>query len=258
MKLDGNTILITGGSGGIGLALAKEFVALGNKVIITGRNTAKLEAARNEVPGLETIQSDAADPDAVKALAAQIDERFPEMNVLLNNAGVFIPRNHTAPANDLAELTTELDINVAGPIRTVSVLIDRLKANRGTIINVSSGLAFVPIQLGPIYCATKAALHSYTISLRQQLKDHGVEVIELMPPAVHTEMTADLPGDGDFKIITIEQLMKETFQGLRAGREEIRPGQANQLHWMSRIAPGFINAQLEKGSKALVPPPEAQ
>ena len=168
MKLDGNTILVTGGSAGIGLALAKEFVALGNTVIVTGRSASRLEAARSEVPGLETVQSDAADPDAVTALGAQIDERFPELNVLLNNAGVFIPRNHTAPANDLVELTTELDINVAGPIRTVSVLINRLKANRGTIINVSSGLAFVPMQLGPIYCATKAALHSYTISRRQQ------------------------------------------------------------------------------------------
>jgi len=257
MKLDGNTILITGGSAGIGLALAKEFVALGNMVIVTGRSASKLEAARSEVPALETIQSDAADPDAIRALGAQIDERFPELNVLLNNAGVFIPRNHTAPASDLAELTTELDINVAGPIRTISVLIDRLKANRGTIINVSSGLAFVPIQLSPIYCATKAALHSYTIALRQQLKDLGVEVIELMPPAVRTDLTADLPDDGDFKIITTDQLMKETFKGLRSGREEIRPGQANQMHWMSRIAPAFINAQLEKGSKALVPPPEA-
>jgi uncharacterized oxidoreductase len=257
MKLAGNTILITGGSAGIGLALAKEFVALGNKVIVTGRNASKLEAARDEVPGLETIQSDAADPDAVRALAAEVDENHPDVNVLVNNAGVFIPRNHTAPATDLAELTTEVDINVAGPIRTVSVLIDRLKANRGTIINVSSGLAFVPIQLSPIYCATKAALHSYTMALRQQLKDHGVEVIELMPPAVRTDLTADLPDDGDFKIITTEQLMKETFKGLRAGKDEIRPGQANQLHWMSRIAPAFINAQLEKGSKALVPPPES-
>ena len=93
--------------------------------------------------------------------------------------------------------------------------------------------------------------------MRQQLKDLGVEVIELMPPAVRTDLTADLPDDGDFKIITTEQLIKETFKGLRSGREEIRPGQANQLHWMSRIAPAFINAQLAKGSKALVPPPEA-
>jgi uncharacterized oxidoreductase len=257
MKLQGNTILLTGGGSGIGLALAKEFVALGNKVIITGRNAEKLEAARHETPALETIQSDAADPEALRALAAQVQERFPEMNVLVNNAGVFIPRNHTGPSDDLVGLTAELDVNLAGPIRMVSVFIDQLKANRGTIVNVSSGLAFVPLQLSPIYCATKAAVHSYTISLRQQLKDEGVEVIELMPPAVHTALTADMPDDGDFKIITTEQLVKETFSGLRAGRDEIRPGQANQLYWMSRIAPGFINAQLAKGSKALIPAPES-
>jgi len=256
MKLQGNTILITGGSAGIGLAMANKFVSLGNRVIVTGRNADKLEAARKESPALEIIQSDAADPGAVQALAAEVGDRFPEMNVLVNNAGVMIPRNHTGPSGDLVALTGELDINLAGPIRMVSVLIDRLKANRGTIINVSSGLAFVPLQLSPIYCATKAALHSYTMSLRQQLKDEGVEVIELMPPAVHTELTADMPDDGDFKVLTTDELMEGTFKGLRAGRLEIRPGQANQLYWMSRIAPGFINAQLEKGSKSMVPPPE--
>lgn len=255
MKLDGNTILITGGSSGIGLAMAKEFVGLGNKVIITGRNADKLEAVRKETPALEIFQSDAADPEALRALATHIKDRFPEMNVLVNNAGVIVPRNHTGPTDDLVELTAELDINLAGPIRMVSVLIDQLKANRGTIVNVSSGLAFVPLQLSPIYCATKAAIHSYTMTLRQQLKGQGVEVIELMPPAVHTALTTDLPDDGDFKIMTTDELMKETFKGLRAGRLEIRPGQANQLYWMSRIAPGFINGQLEKGSKSLVPPP---
>ena len=254
MKLQGNTILITGGSAGIGLAMAKEFVSLGNTVIITGRNADKLDAARKETPALEIIRSDASDPGAVQALAAEVAERFPAMNVLVNNAGVMIPRNHTGPTDDLVALTAELDVNLAGPIRLVSMLIDRLKANRGTIINVSSGLAFVPLQLSPIYCATKAALHSYTISLRQQLKDQGVEVIELMPPAVRTELTADMPDDGDFKVLTTAQLMEETLRGLRAGRIEIRPGQANQLYWMSRIAPGFINAQLEKGSKSMVPP----
>lgn len=257
MKLQGNTILLTGGSAGIGLALAKEFVSLGNKVIITGRNAEKLEAARQETPALETIQSDAADPEAVRALGAQVKERFPDMNVLVNNAGVFIPRNHTTSSDDLEGLTAELDVNFAGPIRMVSVFIDQLKAKRGAILNVSSGLAFVPLPLSPIYCATKAALHSFTLSLRAQLEDEGVEVIELMPPAVRTELTADRPDDGDFKIISTEQLIKETFHGLRAGRDEIRPGQANQLYWMSRIAPGFINAQLAKGSKAMIPPPES-
>ncbi len=118
MKLHGNTVLLTGGSAGIGLALAKEFVALGNKVIITGRNAEKLEAARKEAPELEIIQSDAADPDAVKALAAQVDQNYPDVNVLVNNAGVFVPRNHTVGTDDLVGLTSELDVNVAGPIRT--------------------------------------------------------------------------------------------------------------------------------------------
>lgn len=256
MRLQGNTILITGGSAGIGLALAKEFVALGNRVIVTGRSAEKLEAARAEVPEVETIQGDVADPDAVRALAARVESDYPDLNVLINNAGVFIARNHTGPSKDLVGLTSEIDINLSGPIRIISVLIDRLKANHGTIINVSSGLAFVPLQSSPIYCATKAAMHSYTIALRQQLKQSGVEVIELMPPAVKTALTADLPEDGDFKIMTTEELMAETFKGLRSEKVEIRPGQANQLHWMSRIAPSFINAQLEKGSAGLIPPPE--
>ena len=258
MKLQGNTILITGGSAGIGLAMAKEFVSLGNTVIITGRNADKLEAARKETPPSRSSRAMRRIPVQFRPLPRRSAERFPAMNVLVNNAGVMIPRNHTGPSDDLRALTAELDVNLAGPIRMVSVLIDRLKANRGTIINVSSGLAFVPLQLSPIYCATKAALHSYTIALRQQLKDEGVEVIELMPPAVRTELTADMPEDGDFKILTTAQLMDETFKGLRAGRLEIRPGQANQLYWMSRIAPGFINAQLEKGSKSMVPPPESR
>ncbi|MCP4808370.1 MAG: SDR family NAD(P)-dependent oxidoreductase [Proteobacteria bacterium] len=151
-----------------------------------------------------------------------------------------------------AKSFVELDINVAGPIRTVSVLVERLIANRGTIVNVSSGLAFVPLQAGPIYCATKAALHSDTLSLRQQLEGK-VHVVELMPPAVHTDLTADLPKDGDFAILTTEQLLAETIPALRKGTTEIRPGQANQLHWMSRIAPGFINGQLTKGSVDLIP-----
>ena len=258
MKLSGNTILITGGSAGIGLALAQKFIELDNKVIITGRNAERLAAAKAITPQLETIQNDVADPAAVQALANQIATQYPELNVLINNAGVMRPKNLTGPSKDIVGLTDELDVNVAGPIRMISVLIDRLKQNRGAIINVSSGLAWVPLQMAPIYCATKAALHSYTISLRQQLKGQGVEVIELAPPAVRTELIGDMPEDGgDFKIITTDELVDATIKGLRAGHDEIRPGQANQLYWMSRIAPGFINAQLEKGSKDMVPPPEA-
>jgi uncharacterized oxidoreductase len=253
MKLTGNTILITGGSAGIGLALARKFVELGNKVIVTGRSEDKLAAAKREVPELDTIQCDAADIDAIKGLAKTIGENHPDLNCLINNAGVMSHMNLTVPADDLAWLTHEVDINVSGLIRTVSALIDRLKQNKGTIINVSSGLAFVPLMSAPIYCATKAAVHSYTIAMRQQLQDSGVEVIELCPPAVHTALTADMPDDAGFKIMSTDELVAATIKGLRKGIEEICPGQAKQLRMMSRLAPGFIRGQLAKGSAAFVP-----
>jgi uncharacterized oxidoreductase len=252
MKVSGNTILITGGSSGIGLAFAKKFVQLGNEVIITGRRQDRLDAAAKETPGLKTIRSDAADPKAVTELARQMKDQHPKLNVLVNNAGVMIYRNLSAP-DDLAALTSEIDINLSGPIRLVSALIDQIKRNKGTIINVSSGLAFVPLQAAPVYCATKAAMHSYTISLRQQLAEVGVEVIELMPPAVRTDL-AKLPDNGSFKVITTDALVDATMKALAKGTPEIRPGQANGLRFMSRFAPNFIHGQLAKGSKTLIPP----
>ncbi|HEY5960188.1 MAG TPA: SDR family NAD(P)-dependent oxidoreductase [Polyangiaceae bacterium] len=254
MKLKDNTILITGGSSGIGLALAKKFVELGNRVIVTGRNAQRLEAAKTEVPELHTLRCDAADPAALKNLARMLEAEHPQLNVLVNNAGIMRFIDVSRAATDLAELTTELDINLAGPMRTVSVFIDTLKRNKGTILNVTSGLAFVPLSAAPIYCATKAALHSYTVSLRLQLKQCGVEVIELAPPAVQTNL-ASFP-EGEVKVITTDELIQATFKGLRAGDLEIRPGQANQLHWLGRIAPQFITAQLDKGSKTMLPPTE--
>lgn len=252
MNITGRTILITGGSAGIGLAFATKFIELGNDVIITGRNRERLDAAQAALPGVKTIQSDAGNPDDIQNLAETIARDHPKLDVLMNNAGIFVYRNLATGNSDLLELTRELDVNVAGPIRTISALIATLKANNGTIINVSSGLAFVPLQAAPIYSATKAAIHSYTTVLRQQLAGQ-VEVIELMPPVVKTEMTLDFHGDDAFGAITTEVLVASTIAGLRAGHEEIRPGISNRLHWMSRIAPGFINGQLAKGSAGYVP-----
>jgi uncharacterized oxidoreductase len=149
-------------------------------------------------------------------------------------------------------MTSEVDINLGGVIRMTSALIDTLTANKGTIINVSSALAFVPLPSNPIYSATKAAVHSYTQSLRFQLEDSGVEVIELMPPAVRTEMTDGWDEHGVSMISTAE-LVKQSFASLRSGTLEIRPGQSKQLAFMRRLAPNFINRQLWKASKAFVP-----
>jgi uncharacterized oxidoreductase len=251
MRLTGRTILITGGSAGIGLAFALKFLELGNEVIVTGRREAQLAAVKAQHPKLHTIQSDVADPAQIAALAARVKRDFPKLDVLMNNAGVGVAKNLKTSAGDLAGLMAEVEINVGGVIRTTSALIDILTVNQGTVINVSSGLAFVPAPAMPIYSATKAAVHSYTQSLRFQLEDSGVEVIDLMPPAVRTDMTSEFDEAG-IKTITTEELVKQTIAALRAGKREIRPGQSNLLAFMRRLAPGFINRQLWKASKALV------
>jgi len=253
MKLTGRTILITGGSAGIGLAFALKFLELGNTVIVTGRRQTVLDKVKTKYPSLYTIQGDVADAAQITALAAHVKANFPKLDVLMNNAGVMLHRNLQVPAADLDGLMTEVNINVGGVIRTTSAFIDILTANRGTVINVSSALAFVPLPSAPIYCATKAAVHSYTQSLRFQLEETGVEVIELMPPAVKTDLTADMDEGGSVKLITTDELLKSSFAALKAGKLEIRPGQSNQLAFLRRLAPDFINGLLWKASKKLVP-----
>jgi uncharacterized oxidoreductase len=252
MNLTGRTILITGGSAGIGLAFALKFLELGNEVIVTGRRQAVLDEVNAKHPKLHTIQSDVANPTQIAALAARVKADFPKLDVLMNNAGIMIHKNLKAPEADLAGLMAEMNINVGGVIGMTSAFIDILTVNKGTVINVSSALAFVPLPSAPIYSATKAAIHSYTQSLRFQLQETGVEVVELMPPAVKTDLTGDLP-EGSLKLITTDELVKQSFAALKAGAQEIRPGQAKQLAFLRRLAPDFINGQLWKASKKLVP-----
>ncbi|MCK1733512.1 SDR family NAD(P)-dependent oxidoreductase [Bradyrhizobium sp. 138] len=252
MKLTNRTILITGGSAGIGLAFALKFLELGNRVIVTGRRQAVLDDVKAKHPALHTVQSDVADPAQISTLAQTIKRDFPELDVLVNNAGISRYKNLTVPAFDLADLMTEVNVNVGGVIRMTSAFIDLLKVNKGTLINVSSALAYVPLPCLPIYCATKAAIHSYTQSLRFQLEDTGVEVIELMPPAVRTEMTADLPDEG-LTLITTDKLVALSIASLKRGAIEVRPGQSAQLALLRRVAPDFINRQLWKAARPLVP-----
>ena len=252
MKLTGRTILITGGSAGIGLAFAVKFLELGNEVIVTGRRQGVLDQVKAKHPKLHTIQSDVADPAQIAALAARVKSDFPKLDVLMNNAGIMFYKNLRAPAADLAGLMAEMNVNVGGVIATTSAFMDILRANKGTVINTSSMLAFVPMPSTPIYSATKAAIHSYTQSLRFQLEETGVEVIELMPPGVKTDMTTELV-EGGVSVITTDELVKQSFAALKAGAFEIRPGQSKQLAFMRRLAPNFINRQLWKASKKLVP-----
>ena len=253
MILNGRTILITGGSAGIGLAFALKFVELGNEVIVTGRRQSVLDEVKRKHPKLHTIQSDVADPAQIITLARRVKMEFPKLDVLMNNAGIMLHKNLKAPTADIDGLVIEMNINMGGVVRMTSAFIDILTANKGTVINVSSGLAFVPLPSAPIYCATKAAVHSYTQSLRFQLEGTGVEVIDLMPPAVRTDLSANIAEGDGITLMTTDELVKQSFASLKKGTLEIRPGQAKQLALMRRLAPDFINRQLWKASKKLVP-----
>ncbi|MEI9952855.1 MAG: SDR family NAD(P)-dependent oxidoreductase [Pseudomonadota bacterium] len=173
MDLEGNTILITGGSSGIGMALAARFIELGNEVIVTGRRKAALQAFKDKYPSVHTQVNDAGNAADRVALADWATRAFPGLNVLINNAGIQrkLSLREVEPWADTAQ---ELDINLGAPIHLSSLFIPHLqKQAKAWIMNVSSGLAFVPLAHMPVYCASKAALHSFTMSLREQLKaDH--------------------------------------------------------------------------------------
>jgi uncharacterized oxidoreductase len=188
MKLTGNTILITGGGSGIGRELAARFHALGNTVIVAGRRKETLDETAAGRDGMHAVALDVEDPDAIVAFARQMVAEHPALNVLINNAGI-MRREDLTRTRELHDAEETIATNLLGPIRLTNALIDHLVAQPdATIVNVSSGLAFVPLSGTPTYNATKAAIHSYTVSLRQQLKGK-VEVIELAPPAVRTELT---------------------------------------------------------------------
>ncbi|MGL1902129.1 MAG: SDR family NAD(P)-dependent oxidoreductase [Fibrobacterales bacterium] len=249
MKLTNNTILITGGSSGIGFQMAKVLLKRNNVVIITGRNQEKLDDVKSRLPGITTIQSDVSNPQDVQELYTQVSTEYPDLNILINNAGIMWTINLQDHSYNLEELTKELDINVKGTIWMNDLFLPLLKKNKNSAtVTVSSGLAFVPLPISPVYCATKAALHSYTQSLREQLCNSDVSVFELAPPATATELldTFDEENLKGISVMSVKDMVDAFMVGFAKNRLEIRPGQSNQLRFMSRFFPRFILKQMSK------------
>ena len=217
MNLTGNTILITGGSSGIGRGLAEEFHKLGNQVIIAGRRKQALDDTTAANPGMKSLTLDIENPDAIRAFAVQVSAEFPNLNVLVNNAGIMRAEKLLAsndPAqNYLPDAEAIVATNLLGPIRLIAALLPQLqKRPHSAIMNVSSGLAFLPLTLTPTYCATKAAIHSYTLSLRYQLKATSTEVLELVPPYVATDL---MSGASDPRAMPLNQFIAEVLAILK-------------------------------------------
>lgn len=185
MNITGNTILITGGGSGIGRALAEALHAKGNSVIIAGRRERVLDEVTQAHPGMQSMLLDIQDKSDIAAFARDAVARFPALNVVINNAGIMKPETQL----DLAIAEETIATNLLGPIRLTAALLPHLQAQpRASIVTVSSGLAFVPMAATPTYSATKAAIHSWSMAMRHQLKDTSVEVVEIAPPYVQTEL----------------------------------------------------------------------
>ncbi|WP_091152707.1 SDR family oxidoreductase [Mucilaginibacter pineti] len=248
MKLSNNTILITGGTSGFGLQFATQLLALGNTVIITGRNEAKLHQTKNLLPALHVFQSDVSDPKAISQLFEEVTKQFPSLNILINNAGEMRKLNLLDAALDQDDVNREIAINLSGPVRMVQQFLPHLltKTN-AAILNVTSGLALIPFPLAPIYGATKAGLRAYTQALRIQLKHTGIKVFELVAPGAKTPLNDKFAGDVDSKMLMEpDKLVTEAISGMMNDKWEIFPGIAKVIRVMSRIAPKFMLAQMSK------------
>lgn len=190
MNMTGNTILITGGGTGIGRALAERFAKLGNTVIIAGRRKAILNEVVDANPGMKAEVVDITDQAAVSAFAAKLVRDYPTLNAVLLNAGIMQPEDLKAGPGHVATAESIIATNLLGPIQLAAELLPHLQGQKeAALMTVTSGLAFVPLPATPTYSATKAAMHSYTVSLREQLRETSVQVIEIAPPYVQTELT---------------------------------------------------------------------
>lgn len=239
MLIKNSKILITGGGSGIGFELAKYFCESGNQVIICGRNKAKLLKAKDKLPSLHTFQTDITNANDRLNLQKHIEQKWNSLDILINNAALMNFYN----MQDDTILTDEMETNFMAPVALVQLFTEHLKSSsNAAIININSALAYVPMPISPIYSASKAALHSYSISTRHQLKDLKIKVFEFLLPAVDTNMSNGF----DMRKLSTSQVVDFIRSALSKNNYEVRIGEAKLLYAMSRLAPKFIQKELEK------------
>jgi uncharacterized oxidoreductase len=253
MKLTGNTVFITGGTSGIGRGLAEALHKRGNQVIISGRRKGHLTEVTKANPGMQSLELNVEDPASIAAVAKKLIAEYPKLNVLINNAGI-MQIDDAASAIDDQLLVSTVTTNLLGPIRMTSALIEHLKKQAAaTVINVSSGLAFVPLASSAVYCSTKAAIHSYTLSMRYKLKGSRVTVLELAPPWVQTEL---LNSKDEPRAMPLAQFIDETITVLGTDAEEVLVERVKML----RNNPGPNEAAFVTQFNDMIagPPPKQQ
>ncbi len=250
MNIQNNTIFITGGTDGIGLGIAKALLQMNNHVIIGGRNAEKLANIKTQYPEIETILCDVSNEASLIACAELLKTKHSALNIFINNAGVMNPFDYTKGNFTNQNIDAEVFTNLLAPMKLSHLLLPILSQNKNSVImNVTSGLAYLPMPSVPIYSATKAALHSFSISLRAQLKSQGIEVFEILPPVVDTNMPKKFTGKGKVakgKKMSVQKCVEVIINGLKSNRYEIRIGDNNLLYWVSRLMPNVAQNILNK------------
>lgn len=242
MKLENSTILITGGTSGIGLEFVKQLTEQGANLIVTGRSTAGLNEAKRQFPTIQFVQSDVSNPNDIEQLYKEVTQRFPDLNMIINNAGLMRLIDLQDTSIDLENLVREIATNLSGTIQMVHQFLPHLiKQPSAAIVNVSSAIAFMPYSSAPIYSASKAGVHAYTKALRLQLEKTNVRVVEVIPPGVNTNLQNDwVLQPNQSQLMDADKMVSEAIRGILKDKLEIKPGLSGVVKPMSRIAPDLL------------------
>lgn len=242
MEFKNSTILITGGTSGIGLEFVKQLTEQGANIIVTGRNLDALNETKKKFPKVHTFQSDVSRPQDIEQLYKDVTQQFPQLNIIINNAGIMRLIDLQDTTLDLENINREIATNLSGTIRMNHQFLPHMKTKKSSaIVNISSGIAFVPFPLSPIYSATKAGIHAYSQILRLQLKNTNVKVFEVAPPGTDTPLNDTFVGYvGKEQLMKVDKMVNVSIRGIENEKFEIRPGLANVAKWGSRIAPNFF------------------
>jgi len=239
MDLKNSTILITGGTSGIGLELVKQLTEQGSTIIVTGRKPEALHETKRRFPNIHLFQSDVSNPQDIERLYKEVTQQFPDLNMIVNNAGEMRLLDVQDASKDLENITREIDINLTGTIRMVHQFLPHLiKKRTAAIVNVSSAIAFMPYSTAPVYSASKAGVHAYSQALRLQLNKTSVKVFELIPPGVNTNLQNDwvLPPNPS-QMMDVNKLVSVAIKGLRNNTPEIKPFLVQVIKFLSRLMP---------------------
>jgi uncharacterized oxidoreductase len=242
MDLKNSTILITGGTSGIGLELVKQLSQLGSTIIVTGRKQESLDDTKRRFPKIHIFRSDVSDPQDIERLYKEVTEQFPDLNIIVNNAGEMRLLDVQDDSKNLENIAREIDINLTGTIRMVHQFLPHLiKKHPAAIVNVSSAIAFMPYSTAPVYSASKAGVHAYSQALRLQLDKTSVKVLELVPPGVNTNLQNDwvLPPNPS-QMMDVDKLVGVAIKGLLNDTPEIKPFLVSVIKFLSRLMPNQL------------------